>query len=134
VNGLLTQSNFGTSGTYQITLIATNNFAPCSDTLTLSLLVYDSLMLTIPNVFSPNNDGVNDVYSISPNQNVTINYVILNRWGNVLVSNTKLTVAGISTPIWDGIDAKDGVYFLLLDVTDQFEHTQHFETFITLVR
>lgn len=72
----------------------------------------------IPNVFSPNNDGKNDVFSIKyleQYDNVTL--TIYNRWGNELIyfSNYQNN--------WDGRTASgslvsDGVYFYLLKFDD----------------
>ncbi len=50
----------------------------------------------IPNVFSPNNDGINDQFQPFSN-NITFNeLIIFDRWGN------KLFQSNDSNPVWDG--------------------------------
>jgi len=66
-----------------------------------------NLGLTIPNVISPNDDGVNDFFEI---ENLTENteVIILNRWGNVVFSSNNYQNN------WNGNDTSkelvDGVY------------------------
>ncbi len=50
----------------------------------------------VPNAFSPDGDGYNDVISVEGNQLTDINFVIYNRWGES-VFETKTLGAG-----WDG--------------------------------
>jgi|GEM_PF-2640813 gliding motility-associated-like protein len=69
----------------------------------------DSFSELIPNVFTPNGDGVNDEYII-PSHGGILSFQIINRWGNVVYSWD-------SGPInWDGkmLDGKEvseGIYF-----------------------
>ena len=64
----------------------------------------------IPNVFTPNGDGVNDVYQIKVQNSKQIDLVIINRWGNTVFKEKGLN------PIWDGSirgeNCTDGTYFL----------------------
>jgi gliding motility-associated-like protein len=68
----------------------------------------NSIIGEIPNVFTPNGDGINDVYSISSTEDVTL-FNIVNRWGNVVYSWNSGLIQ------WDGtingLKASEGVYF-----------------------
>jgi len=76
----------------------TLNNGECGTTSdTVRIVLKDCLTLTIPNAFSPNGDGVNDVYTIEniqyyPNNN----FIVFNRWGN------KVFEASPYTNTWDG--------------------------------
>lgn len=73
--------------------------------------------LEMPNVFTPNGDGINDIFTpivYSKIENPTI--IILNRWGNIIYKNSNL-LSG-----WDGTSngkkCTEGVYFWRVDYED----------------
>lgn len=102
-------------GSYVVTLIASNG--QCQSTWTQLISVYNEnpLVVTVPNVFSPNGDNINDQYAISVENGESISGVILNRWGNTIVEFDDLGF------YWDGqIDGQDatqGTYFIQFEVT-----------------
>ncbi|MEI7594701.1 MAG: gliding motility-associated C-terminal domain-containing protein, partial [Bacteroidota bacterium] len=92
----------------------------CDSTVVLTLIVND-LDLNIPQGFSPNGDGVNDLYvikGISEYPNNTLE--IYNRWGNIVYKATNYQND------WDGTSKEDmtvgnerlpsGTYFYLLNL------------------
>jgi gliding motility-associated-like protein len=129
-----------TSGTYTVTLIAYNNFPECADTFSVQVVVYDSLQIIIPNVFTPNNDQSNDFFGITTNVTTSGTVVILNRWGNVMLEHSFSTQPHLFTPLWDGKEATEGVYFyrvrMITEVSGQGAENEEFEYsgFVTLVR
>jgi len=58
----------------------------------------------IPNIFTPNNDGVNDVFYIR-NLPAASNIVITNRWGKEVYRS------GDYKNDWSGENSDDGVYY-----------------------
>lgn len=88
----------------------------CGDTI-LRFEIMDTSCLCefyVPNAFSPNNDGVNDVFGIEAQCNL-IEYTlkIFNRWGEVLYESNNMN------DVWDGTYKGElvpvGVYFYLLE-------------------
>ena len=76
----------------------------CDSIRTLNLLGID---IYIPNVFSPNNDGVNDLFKISyfPNESIeSVTFTIFDRFGDMVYSTESWPVA------WDG-KSKDGRFY-----------------------
>lgn len=71
----------------------------------------------IPNTFTPNGDGINDIWQVTLPFNVTLSEVeVYNRWGNLiknleLNSNTLISWDGRTT---SGEQCSDGVYFYIL--------------------
>lgn len=69
-----------------------------------------------PNVFTPNSDGDNDIYTFDTKFTTSLTVTILNRWGNLMYENTiDLTNLTLS-PGWtgltpSGIEAEEGTYF-----------------------
>jgi gliding motility-associated-like protein len=109
-NTELTNLAFDTTGLYDIQLVAYQNDPSCADTFALSVQVNNELLCEIPNVFSPNNDGVNDVFTIFVESQVSI----LNRNGTVL-HQLKGQLAAGNNLIWNGKinehSVDEGTYF-----------------------
>lgn len=103
------------SGTVQVQLIAYQNNPSCADTAWTSIFVYDSVIVSIPNVFSPNNDNTNEFFGITSNTPLTISGALVNRWGQTMIAwEDQVTSAGFNQ-LWNGTNAgtpaSDGVYF-----------------------
>lgn len=104
--------SFAIEGSYSIQLVVTNNQG-CSDTITQLIVVYDEFV--VPNVFTPNNDGFNDFFTIKglkPNSSI----VVLNRWGNIVFQSDNYQND------WSGLDLNgeplvDAVYTVLFSET-----------------
>ncbi len=113
--GTLTLPVSGT-GSYTLSL-AGSNFAGCADTLTTAVTVEDGAGLFVPNVFTPDNNGINDTFGISwvaPGAGFVMR--IFNRWGQEIYTSTDPTVE------WDGRASgalvPDGVYAYLISAED----------------
>lgn len=75
--------------------------------------------LKIPNIFTPNGDGINDYFEIGYDDGHPINnlneyflshkLVIFNRWGRIVYESTNYQND------WDGGKLPDGTYFYVLD-------------------
>jgi gliding motility-associated-like protein len=115
---------FTNAGTYSVSLIAYNNNPQCADTFSLQISVFDSLMIQIPNVITPNDDDVNDVFSVTINGAKEIQCTIVNRWGNIVYEyDAQIPVNPVVLDLWDGKlkDEKvvsDGVYFYVMELKD----------------
>jgi gliding motility-associated-like protein len=117
-----TEFTFTTAGTHCIVLYAT--FVNGKDTIAytkeywtentpLTVTISES-KLEMPNAFTPNNDGYNDVYKAkSGYQSITdFHAYIFNRWGQKLYEWDD--PAGGWDGKFHGKDVKDGVYFVLV--------------------
>ena len=84
------------------------------------------------NIFSPNNDGVNDELAFTNDSNIKGSVVILNRWGNVVYESDDLTKK------WNGksqlgIDVIEGVYFYKIEYVLNATHKPK-SGFVSVVR
>lgn len=108
---------FNNVGEFMVTLTAINAEG-CADTVTHGPYMIVTPELFIPNVFSPNGDGVNDIFLpiYSGSQPYTVN--VYDRWGvKMYESNNKVNG-------WDGKDlnaqdATDGVYYYMIKISDR---------------
>lgn len=96
----------------------------------------------IPNVFSPNNDGVNDEFSIVLENAKSFNYFIVNRWGNTIISNSiDVQQQSINNKfvLWNGKNPKteelctDGVYFYRIEIVKSDNSIQVKNGFLHLI-
>lgn len=73
---------------------------PCEG---ISVLVTDATDVYIPNAFSPNGDGVNDVFSIfSGTGTMIIKHIqIFDRWGGNVFATSNINADGVAI-LWDG--------------------------------
>ncbi|MGK0364274.1 MAG: gliding motility-associated-like protein/uncharacterized repeat protein (TIGR01451 family) [Saprospiraceae bacterium] len=82
-------------------LSVTDTFG-CTDVDSLQIFVDKTRRIFIPNVFSPNFDGVNDVFHIHSKGLVNINYFrIYDRWGELVFENEKRQTNTTSSG-WNG--------------------------------
>lgn len=61
----------------------------------------------VPNVFTPNGDGLNDVFELPTFGIKGYNLTVLNRWGQILFE-------GKENESWNGQNNPEGVYFVLI--------------------
>jgi gliding motility-associated-like protein len=104
----------------------------CSDTIP----IIPEVPLLIPNVFTPNNDGVNDVFKIELKNASLTNFSIYDRWGLLIKSDD---IKNHTTVLWDGRTTSGepctaGVYFYTLQYTDVNGDTQKKNGYITLIK
>lgn len=101
---------YGTTGEMIVTHTYTNEFG-CVDTTSLPFNVI--IKIVIPNVFTPNNDGVNDTFAIEGLDFVEGAVMkIYNRWGR------KVYESDSYKNDWNGGDFADGVYYYVLTLPD----------------
>jgi len=87
-----------------------------------------------PNVFTPNNDGMNELFEIKSNGIFNLNGYIYNRWGELIYQWNGLE----SNKFWNGKvknkDAPDGVYYFILLYTDSKNKSYSKNGIINLIR
>ncbi len=101
--------SYSDTGIYVITLYITTEYG-CMDTTYKSIVVGDINTFYIPNAFSPDGDGINDIF-MPKAQNLSSEYYefkIFDRWGKMLFNTTQIGKG------WDGKfngeKCKPGVY------------------------
>lgn len=126
-NTLNSSTVYSNTGTYTITLIVTNAFS-CIDSTSVTIVVSETIKIIIPNIFSPNGDGVNDLFFIDGTGVKTLSVTIFNRWGNKLYEYN--TINGS----WSGDGHGDGTYFYLIVAVGNDDKEVRQEGYFDLVR
>ena len=118
-------------GLNEINVILTNLTSGCMDTIFFDIDVQG--IPEINNVFTPNSDGINDVFSFDEFGMSTVSVEIYNRWGQVVY-------------LWDGADKNwsgldisgenvaEGVYFYAIVAAGEDGHYYDKKGSITLLR
>jgi gliding motility-associated-like protein len=96
--------------------VVVSNKSTCSDTACVD--VYVPLNLLIPNVFSPNGDGINDVFTITANGYRNIQVVIFDRWG-IKVADWTGIAGGWNGQTTSGKDAPASTYYFIATITKE---------------
>lgn len=78
----------------------------CAATDSIRIIVENQKKVFAPNAFSPNGDGVNDVFKLFPGQSVAAieGFQVFDRWGALVFEQFN------STPEWDGQNYPTGTY------------------------
>ncbi|MCO4292163.1 gliding motility-associated C-terminal domain-containing protein [Solitalea sp. MAHUQ-68] len=82
----------------------------------------------ISNVFTPNGDGVNDLFKIEGVENSENDLTVVNRYGSQIFRSTNYKND------WDGQGCSDGTYFYLLKTKDKDGKVEVKKGYITLIR
>ena len=125
---------YTSNGFYTVSLIITTS-AGCTSTDSIIITINSDVSI-LPNVFTPNGDGTNDIFALDADYFSSFVFTVVNRWGNTIFEK----VRDPSSPLflWDaktngGEKCKDGVYFYrlkgLLNEGTEFDKTGY----ITLV-
>jgi gliding motility-associated-like protein len=134
-SGVYDPSNvFSTPGSYTVQLIVSNGL--CSDTSDV-IVVVNITDIRIPEIFTPNGDGKNDIFNIKNIEFFPDNeLLIFNRWGNLVYSMKSYDNSWDGSPNAAGKTGSSklptGTYFYLLKLTMNSEE-KVFRSFIQLV-
>lgn len=122
------------AGIYAIALVVTSEQG-CTDTLLKSIEVNEDMSLWVPNAFTPNNDGLNDVFFAKGYGIAKFSMSIFDRWGE------KVFTADDIHKAWDGTfegrgtgKCKEDTYTWMIDVTDTFGKSKNKTGHVTLMR
>ena len=103
-------------GTYTVTMFAVKG--TCLDTIKHYITVEIPSELTVPNVFTPNGDNVNDFFNLKATNLTELTLQIYDRWGH-LVYDLTTDKGNID---WDGKnqygkECSEGTYFYIIKAT-----------------
>jgi gliding motility-associated-like protein len=117
-------------------MLIVNSGSPdfCSDTFHIQITVEGQSKLTMPNVFTPNQDGYNDTFKPDAENLATLEVSIFDRWGKLIGEFN--TIDGF----WDGKnmhskkEASDGVYYYILSATGRDKVVYNLQGTVTLIK
>jgi gliding motility-associated-like protein len=126
----LSSINVSASGTYW----AQASNGQCSNTDSLSIYVSNcELEIELPNVFTPNRDGLNDNFIPVKYKGVTTATLkIFNRWGIQLFNTDNLQQGW--NGYYNGSICSDGTYYWIVQYTTSSSEPQELKGLLTLIK
>ena len=124
------------TGMYCITLIIVDPGGVCKDTITKCIRVKAPFTFYVPNAFTPNGDGFNEMFMAMGTYIKTFDLDIFDRWGNHIFESTDIMKG------WDG-KVKDGpsnkisqedVYVWKIRITDANNKQHNYIGHVNLVK
>jgi gliding motility-associated-like protein len=119
------------TGTYCITLIATNTYG-CKDTNTECIFIKPYFTLYIPNAFSPNGDGDNDIFTAVGDYIFDFDMKIFDRWGGLIYHSTHVNNGWNGS--MQGRAAIEDVYVYVISATDYHNKSYSYKGTVTLIK
>ncbi|MFI5149416.1 MAG: gliding motility-associated C-terminal domain-containing protein [Bacteroidia bacterium] len=125
---------YATGGNYTVTLTVTDTITGCTSTYSRVIVIKElPSWIKVPNVFTPNDDGSNDLFVVSSQGISKFEGKIYDRWGVELIT---LTAAGMG---WDGRTpggalAVPGTYFYIITASGDDGRQYAFNGSFMLIR
>ena len=94
---------YTTNGIYEITLTVYNNFG-CSRKMTKTIVIGTGATMMLPSIFTPNGDGINDLFRPSILGLKEVSMYIYDGWGNVVYEVSSEVTLLNSNWGWDGVE------------------------------
>jgi gliding motility-associated-like protein len=124
--------SYSDSGLFHVQLIVDNN--GCKDTANKDVNIYLNALVFVPNAFTPNEDGKNDIFipAISGVDESDYSFVIYDRWGKEMFSTHDVAQG------WNGKnngkDVAQGVFTWVIDYTEIRGVSHKIKGLVTLYR
>jgi gliding motility-associated-like protein len=123
--------SYPNSGYHRVSLVVTSSHG-CQDSVNYTLVTTEGIR--IPNVFTPNDDGVNDLFFIETYGEFEVaNMKIFNRWG-ILIWETSNPVEYWDGKSRDGNEFPSSTYFYVYNAKSSSGKTYESSGSVTLLR
>lgn len=119
-------------GDLEILQVVSNDY--CSDSVVYWIFVDELFKVFFPTAFTPNGDGLNEIWHFKGVGISSFNALIYNRWGEIIYRwDENSAIQG-----WDGTAkgqaSQPGSYMYKIEITDQVGRIHYFTDFFTLMR
>ncbi|WP_306641304.1 PKD domain-containing protein [Sanyastnella coralliicola] len=130
------EHTFPGAGEYDLTLVTTNWFG-CTDSLTVTITVDPTLIVYVPNAFTPDSDGINEIFQpvISGSAIDEYKFFIFDRWGDVVFETEDPSAGWIGNRQGGEYFVPDGVYPWRIEIASRESGEREIYTgHVTLLR
>lgn len=128
------QHAYSDTGHYRVELIVVSNDG-CRDTFYNEIIVNGEITFYVPNAFTPNNDGNNDMFTGYGIGLLDVDFLIFDRWGKNIFRSNNLARGWDGTYYNSGDPCPEGTYVYLFRINVQGEDLpREYTGRVTLVR
>lgn len=110
----------------------------CSFTHTINVVLENCTVepdvIFIPNVFTANNDNLNDTFAIVVQGGIVEEGYIINRWGNIIAKFSENQLKWDGTDMISGNPVQDGVYTYIVYFKPANDVRKLYHGFVTVIR
>ncbi len=117
-------------GLHQIELIV-QDINECQDSISKNLIVHYDFIIYVPNTFTPNEDGTNDIFKpegLRMDKYLNYQFSIFNKWGDKVFETDDINNG------WDGDKNLSGIYNWVLVITDELGEVRKEIGSVNLIR
>lgn len=119
------------AGVYQVMMIANNQYN-CPDTVYMDITVRPEPTIYVPNAFTPNGDGKNDLFMAQGTNIEEFELLVFDRWGTMVFKTNNMQSG------WDGtingVEAKQDVYVYKIQYTTNHREKESIEGHVSLLK
>lgn len=124
---------YNNTGSYVVTLYASNANG-CVDSVQMTIDVHGNSVLVVPNVFTPNGDGSNDIFQpVLAEWLKSFNAEVYDRWGLKMYDWSNEN-AGWNGQSKNGSPAPDGAYYYIISAQGDDGKDYKFTGYVQLIR
>ncbi len=119
------------AGTYTVTLVTTSANG-CENTTEKEVLIHPDFAVYAPNAFTPNDDGLNDVFEVKGLGIKHFQLQIYSRWGELIYESDNLEEQWDGT--FNGNKVPAGTYVYKINYTSMIDKDYDLEGTVTVMR
>jgi gliding motility-associated-like protein len=124
---------YNRKGQFDVTLIASrNNSCSVSVTKNSLVIIQNNSYVFIPNAFTPNGDGINDLFNVTMTNLKNYHIQIFSRWGQPMFEARDILKSWDGT--YDGKKVSWGVYYYVVDAVSSNDELIKRSGYLTLLR
>lgn len=124
---------YSDTGSFCVTLIVTNT-SSCADTITWCLIISPEFTFYIPNSFTPDGNGLNDVFQPKGEYIDEFTMKIYDRWGALAYMSTNFNEGWNGKVGNKGEVAQEDVYVYIINIKDRIGERHQYIGHVTIVK
>ena len=124
---------YADTGTFVITQVAINEYG-CRDTTEHTIRIKGEPTIFIPNAFTPDGNGVNDVFSPKMYGVREFNMQIFDRWGNLIFTSVDTEIGWNGKVNGTGELVQDGSYIYVIYIRNMLGNPRTYKGTITVIK